>query len=82
MVHFVPFLNETGALRRQMESILPKVVGHFGANGGILSKFEGHLAQNLGHYAPAGGAMAPLAPPLDQPLKADTGQYLQVFCYC
>ena len=68
MVHLGPFLNEIGALWWQMEGILPKFVGHFGANGGILPRFGGHLAQNLGHFAPAGGAMAPLAPPLDQPL--------------
>ncbi len=47
---------------------MPKFVGHFGANGGILPRFGGHFGQNLGHFAPAGGAMAPLAPPLDQPL--------------
>ena len=45
-----------------MEGILPKFMGHFGANGGILPRFGGHLAQNLGQFAPAGGAMAPLAP--------------------
>ncbi len=34
----------------------------------FLPRFMGHLVQNLGHFARAGGAMAPLAPPLDQPL--------------
>ncbi len=35
----------------------------------FLPRFRGHLVQNMGHLARAGGAMAPLAPPLDQPLQ-------------
>ncbi len=64
MMHLGPFLNESGALWWQMESILPKFVGHFDANGGILSRFGGHLAQNVGHFPPAGGGgLWPLWPP-------------------
>ena len=61
MVHLGPFLNETRALWWQMEGILPKFIGHFGANVGILPRFGGHLTQNLGHFAPAGHG--PSVPP-------------------
>ncbi len=63
MLHLGPLLNEIVAIWWQMEGILPKFVGHFGANGGTLPRFEGHLSNNMGHFGPAGWGAWPLWPP-------------------